>query len=125
MEVRDYECDIQGIVNNANYLHYTEHTRHRFLRWLGVSFSDLHDKGVDPVVARMSLSYKVPLRCDDEFISRMGLQKKGLRCVFNHDLYRASDEALCFHADVDLVTLINGKLGWSEDYDKAFSKVLK
>ena len=21
MEVRDYECDIQGIVNNANYLH--------------------------------------------------------------------------------------------------------
>ena len=24
MEVRDYECDIQGIVNNANYLHYTE-----------------------------------------------------------------------------------------------------
>ena len=125
IEVRDYECDIQGIVNNANYLHYTEHTRHRFLRWLGVSFSDLHDKGVDPVVARMSLSYKVPLRCDDEFISRMGLQKKGLRWVFNHDLYRASDEALCFHADVDLVTLINGKLGWSEDYDKAFSKVLK
>lgn len=125
MEVRDYECDIQGIVNNANYLHYTEHTRHRFLRWLGVSFSNLHDKGVDPVVARMSLSYKVPLRCDDEFISRMGLQKKGLRWVFNHDLYRASDETLCFHADVDLVTLINGKLGWSEDYDKAFSKVLK
>mgnify|MGYP002761968770 FL=1 len=23
MEVRDYECDIEGIVNNANYLHYT------------------------------------------------------------------------------------------------------
>ncbi len=125
MEVRDYECDIQGIVNNANYLHYTEHTRHRFLKSLGVSFSDLHDKGVDAVVARMTLTYKVPLRCDDEFISRMGLTKKGLRWVFNHDLYRANDEKLCFHADVDLVTLINGKLGWSEDYDKAFSEVLK
>ena len=26
MEVRDYECDIEGIVNNANYLHYrTQH----------------------------------------------------------------------------------------------------
>lgn len=125
MEVRDYECDIQGIVNNANYLHYTEHTRHRFLKSLGVSFSDLHYKGVDAVVARMTLTYKVPLRCDDEFISRMGLTKKGLRWVFNHDLYRANDEKLCFHADVDLVTLINGKLGWSEDYDKAFSEVLK
>ena len=38
MEVRDYECDIQGIVNNANYLHYTEHTRHLYLTSLGVSF---------------------------------------------------------------------------------------
>ena len=31
MAVRDYECDLQGIVNNANYQHYTEHTRHMFL----------------------------------------------------------------------------------------------
>ena len=30
MAVRDYECDLQGIVNNANYQHYTEHTRHMF-----------------------------------------------------------------------------------------------
>ena len=29
MEVRDYECDIQGIVNNANYLHY--HNSHTSL----------------------------------------------------------------------------------------------
>ena len=28
MKVRDYECDLQGIVNNANYQHYLEHTRH-------------------------------------------------------------------------------------------------
>ena len=41
MEVRDYECDIEGIVNNANYLHYAEHTRHLFLRSLGVSFAKL------------------------------------------------------------------------------------
>lgn len=124
MEVRDYECDIEGIVNNANYLHYTEHTRHRFLRSLGISFSELHEKGIDAVVARMSLVYKVPLKCDDEFISRMGLSKKGLRWVFTHDIFRASDEKLCFHADVDLVTLINGKLGLSKEYDEAFAKVL-
>lgn len=107
------------------YLHYTEHTRHRFLRSLGVSFSELHEKGIDAVVARMQLTYKVPLRCDDEFISRMGLKKQGLRWVFTHDIFRASDERLCFHADVDLVTLINGKLGLSKEYDEAFSKVLE
>ena len=124
MEVRDYECDIEGIVNNANYLHYTEHTRHRFLRSLGVSFSQLHEQGVDAVVARMQLEYKTPLTCNDEFISRMGLEKKGIRYVFTHDIYRASDERLCFHATVDLVTLINGRLSISKDYDEAFAKVL-
>ena len=125
MEVRDYECDIEGIVNNANYLHYTEHTRHRFLRSLGVSFSDLHDKGVDAVVARMTLKFKVPLRCDDEMVSCMNLRIEGMRYVFEHDIYRASDMKLSFHADVDLVTLINGKLGISEDYDNAFLPVIK
>ena len=47
MEVRDYECDIEGIVNNANYLHYLEHTRHRFLRQAGLSFAEMHQRGVD------------------------------------------------------------------------------
>ncbi len=120
MDVRDYECDIEGIVNNANYLHYTEHTRHRFLRSLGVSFATLHEKGVDAVVARMQLKFKVPLRCDDEMVSCLNLKKEGMRYVFEHDIYRASDMRLSFHADVDLVTLIDGKLGVSEDYDRAF-----
>ena len=83
MEVRDYECDIEGIVNNANYLHYTEHTRHLFLRSLGVSFAKMHEQGVDAVVARMTLQYKTPLRCDDHFISRLALEKKGLRYIFH------------------------------------------
>lgn len=124
MEVRDYECDIQGIVNNANYLHYTEHTRHLFLKSLGVSFAKLHEEGVDAVVARMKLEYKVPLKCDDHFISKLAMKKKGLRYEFYHDLYRATDEKLCFSCQADLVCLINGRLGNSEDYDKAFAKYL-
>lgn len=125
MEVRDYECDIQGIVNNANYLHYTEHTRHQFLLSLGVSFAKLHDKGVDAVVARMNLQYKVPLRCDDRFISRLALKKEGLRYVFYQDIYRKGDEVLCFKCVTELVVLINGRLGNSDDYDRAFEKFIK
>ena len=118
MEVRDYECDIEGIVNNANYLHYMEHTRHLFLKSRGLSFAEMLNKGVDAVVARMNLQYKTPLRCDDEFISRLGLRKEGLRYVFNQDIFRASDNRLCVRATVELVCLINGKLGNSEEYDK-------
>ena len=44
MKVRDYECDLQGIVNNANYQHYLEHTRHEFLTSVGISFARLHEE---------------------------------------------------------------------------------
>ena len=124
MEVRDYECDIQGIVNNANYLHYTEHTRHLFLTSLGVSFARLHDKGVAAGVARMNLQYKTPLRCDDRFISRLALRKEGLRYIFDQDIFRKEDNKLCFRASTELVCLINGRLGKSDDYDRAFAKYI-
>jgi len=125
MEVRDYECDIEGIVNNANYLHYCEHTRHLFLKHCGLSFADMHEKGVDAVVARMQMQFKTPLRCDDEFISRLNLRKEGLRYVFSHDIFRAADEQLCFRGKAELVCLVNGRLGNSDDYDKAFSKYME
>lgn len=122
MEVRDYECDIEGIVNNANYLHYMEHTRHLFLKECGLSFAEMHEKGVDAVVARMNLQFKTPLRCDDEFMSRLWLEKVGIRYVFHQDIFRASDEQLCFKGVAELVCLVNGRLANSPDYDKAFEK---
>ena len=124
MEVRDYECDIEGIVNNANYLHYMEHTRHLFLKACGLSFAEMHQKGVDAVVARMSLQFKTPLRCEDEFISRLRLTKEGIKYVFHQDIFRAADEQLCFRGKAELVCIVNGRLSVSEDYDRAFAKFL-
>jgi acyl-CoA thioester hydrolase len=133
-EVRDYECDIEGIVNNAQYIHYCEHTRHLFLKECGLSFAEMHAKGVDAVVARMQLQYKVPLRPDDIVISRMNLTKEGIKYVFHQDLYRVADEQsdsdaapreqLCFRGKIELVCLVNGRLGNSEDYDRAFQKYI-
>ena len=42
MKVRDYECDLQGVVNNANYQHYMEHARHEFLFEVPVCDSNNH-----------------------------------------------------------------------------------
>ena len=124
LQVRDYECDIEGIVNNANYLHYTEHTRHLFLKSLGASFAELHRNGVDAVVARMNLQYKTPLRCDDEFRSCLNLEKEGVRYIFHQDIYRLSDNQLAFRAKVELVCLIDGKLAAATPYDDIFAPVL-
>ena len=117
--MRDYECDIEGIVNNANYLHYAEHTRHLFFLRCGLIFADIHLRATDAVVARMNLQYKIPLRSDDEFISRLALKKEGLRYVFYQDIFRASDGKLCFRGVIDVVCLVNGKLAVSRDIDRA------
>ena len=71
LKVRDYECDLQGIVNNANYQHYLEHARHEFLCSVGVSFAELHTQGVDPVVARINMAFKTPLKSGDEFVCKL------------------------------------------------------
>ena len=122
MQVRDYECDLQGIVNNANYLHYAEHTRHLFLKQQGVSFVQMHNMGEDPVVARMELKYKVPLRSDDNFRSCIRVKKEGLKYVFFQDIYRESDNKLSFRATVEVVCLVNGSMAESEICNKAFAE---
>lgn len=119
LQVRDYECDIEGIVNNANYLHYAEHTRHLFLKERGLSFAEMHRKGVDAVVARMNLQYKAPLRCDDEFRSCLSVTKEGIKYVFHQDIYRLADNKLSFRASVELVCIVNGRLSDNEEYDRA------
>ena len=110
LKVRDYECDLQGIVNNANYQHYLEHTRHEFLLAHDISFAKLHEQGTDAVVARISMQFKVPLKSRDEFVSKLWIKKEGIKYVFMQDIFRLPDMKLSVRAQVDTVCLINGRL---------------
>ena len=56
--VRDYELDCEGVVNNANYLHYLEHTRHLFCEWAGFSFKQMQEQGIDPMLNRIEVDYR-------------------------------------------------------------------
>ncbi|MCR4659195.1 MAG: acyl-CoA thioesterase [Bacteroidales bacterium] len=108
--VRDYECDLQGIVNNANYQHYLEHSRHLYISSRGVNFVQLHNEGIDVVVARFEIAYKSPLRPDDEYVCRLKPEKEGVRYVFHQVIFRKSDGALCVRARVDCAATVNGRL---------------
>lgn len=110
LKVRDYECDLQGIVNNSVYQNYLEHTRHEFLLENNVSFSDLHDQGIDAVVARVQISYKNSLRPKDTFVSKLYVQKDGVKYVFHQAIFRKSDDVLCIKAKIESVVTRNGKL---------------
>ena len=66
MCIRDsYECDLQGVVNNANYHHYLEHARHQLLKSIGLNFAALSRDGVNLVVTRVEIDYLWPLRSGD------------------------------------------------------------
>lgn len=110
LKVRDYECDLQGIVNNANYQHYLEHARHEFLLQAGISFAQLHQEGTDAVVARLNMQFKTPLTSQDEYVCRLNIKKDGIKYVFLQDIFRLPDEKLCVRAQVDTVCITNGKL---------------
>ena len=108
--VRDYECDIQGVVNNANYQHYLEHARHEFLISKGINFIDLHNEGIDLVVTRVEIDYKYPLRSRDRFVVKIVIRREGnARLVFIQDIYRLSDNKLIVKARVTGVATKKGR----------------
>lgn len=124
MKVRDYECDLQGIVNNANYQHYIEHTRHEWISSVGLSFARLHELGIDPVVARLNMAFKTPLKSGDEFVSKLYIKKEGIKYVFYQDIFRKSDNKSVMKSMVEVVCVINGKLGTSNLFDETFKSYL-
>ena len=120
MKVRDYECDIQGVVNNANYQHYMEHARHEFLESLGVSFGELHDKGIDLMVSKITIEYKRPLRGSDRFEVRINMLRKGAKLIIKQDIYNLADEVLSTKGEVEVICLDNGRLTRGEIFDELF-----
>ena len=120
-KVRDYECDLQGIVNNANYQHYLEHCRHEFLLANNISFAKLHDEGTDAVVARLTMQFKVPLVSGDEYVTKLWVKKDGLPYVFMQDIFRLPDMKLSVRAQVDSVCLVNGKLSECPELNEKFA----
>lgn len=125
MKVRDYECDLQGVVNNANYQHYMEHARHEFLESTGTTFSALHAQGIDAMVSRVEISYKHSLRGSDDFIVRLGIRREGVKLVFIEDIYRLPDMACCARGIVDTICLRDGRLTRGEPFDQFFGKWIR
>ena len=124
MKVRDYEVDSEGIVNNAVYLHYLEHTRHEFCEFAGTSFRSMHERGIDPVLNKVEIEYKTPLGLGEEFLSCLNISREGARFIFEQDIYNKAGKPVV-KAKVSCVSTLNGKLTRGEEIAAAFSRFLK
>ena len=76
--MRYSECDLQGVVFNANYLTYLDDAMTELFRTaLDGGYQAMVDTGVDMVVAQSTLRYLAPARFDDELeieatVTRLG-----------------------------------------------------
>ena len=122
--VRDYECDMAGIVNNSVYLNYLEHARHELIKTVGLDFQELLNAGIFPVVAHADLSYKTPLRSGDSFMVKIRVEHSGVRYIFYQDIYRLPDDKLCLKGVITTTTLMNGKPVVTDVIVKAIERVV-
>ncbi len=124
MEVRDYELDCEQIVNNANYLHYMEHTRHKFCSDAGLSFIEMHNHGMDAVVRKIEIEYKTSLRGGESFLSCLRLERKGPRFIFHQDIIKPNGEIVA-EGVVTVGVLKDGKLSRGDELAAVFSKFIR
>lgn len=121
MKVRDYELDVQGIVNNANYQHYYEVGRHEFLETCNTSFIKARSLGIDPVVSSIHIKYKQSLASLDEFYVTVDLKKEGIRYFFNQKIIRIPDNIVCSEGIIEVVCTANGRVIKPDYFDEVFA----
>lgn len=118
MKVRDYECDMEGIVNNAVYQNYFEHTRHEMFIERGLNFADLVARKIYVVIARADIRYKRPLRSCDEFVASCTAERDGFKIMFHQKILLLPNRELCADATFTATVLDNGKLSRAPELDK-------
>lgn len=104
LAVRDYECDIDGVVNNAVYQNYMEHARNIHLKTSGLNYVEMTREKRHLYVARINIEYRYPLRCDDKFIVGTSIEKiSGVSLDICQDIYRLPDQKLILNGKVVIV----------------------
>lgn len=107
LAVRDYECDMQGVVNNSVYQNYLEHARHEYLKSKGLDFAQLTAEGIIVVVVRAELDYLRSLRSGDRFhVSVSTYRASRLRLGFRQEITHSVSGQVLVRANI-LTTAVN------------------
>jgi len=77
LQVRTYECDSYGHVNNANYLNYLEYARYELLKDVGFDYPGAIKAGYGMFISRVEIDYKKPALTDDILRIKTWPVKKG------------------------------------------------
>lgn len=100
MEVRDYEIDMHGHVNNAIYLSYLEYCRAKFAIQNGIDIQKCRNRGYHFILKKSIANYKARLFVQDEFYVTCSVSFEGHFSIkFKHAIIRKSDNKLILDAE--------------------------
>lgn len=107
-EVRDNEIDIQGIVNNTNYMIYLGHARHKYIQQLGIDFNEYAKRGYNFVALECTLNFKHSLKPSDLFYvtCRMVPTSSPIRFAFEQEIRLKDSDKLILTA-LFITTCVN------------------
>jgi acyl-CoA thioester hydrolase len=81
LRVRYSECDLQGVLFNANYLAYIDHTITELWRAAYGGYTVMLDRGVDIVVAEVNMRFLGSARFDEEVVIEATVTNVGTTSV--------------------------------------------
>ncbi|MDZ7315205.1 MAG: acyl-CoA thioesterase [candidate division KSB1 bacterium] len=101
LNVRSYNLDSFGHVNNAVYLNYLEEARCNYLEQMGLSFMDFHRLKAFAFVVSVHIDYKSPAKFND-LLDIQGQFSKVRRSSFSTRfvIYNETTQRICAEADM-------------------------
>jgi acyl-CoA thioester hydrolase len=99
-EVRDYEVDFQGIVNNAIYFHYLAQARALHLEKMGFDIVKANIEGIKAVLIESNIKFLKPLKYKDIFLVKTHLKRiSKLRFLFIQEILNKNTNEICVKSE--------------------------
>jgi acyl-CoA thioester hydrolase len=96
IKVRYCETDQMGFVHHSNYLKYFELARLEWLTKLGISYKKMEEDGVLLPVIYSETKYLFPLKFDDFFFVKVGIQELPVsRLTLNYEIENHENKKIC------------------------------
>ena len=97
LKVRYCETDQMGIVHHSNYLKYFELARIQWLTRLGIPYKQMEEKGILLPVIYSEVKYLYPLKFDDQFIVKVGIDEMPKsKLILNYKIENNENKTICF-----------------------------
>ncbi|MFZ0089649.1 MAG: thioesterase family protein [Solirubrobacteraceae bacterium] len=100
LRVRYAECDPQGVLFNAHYLAYIDHTITELWRAAYGGYQTMLDRGVDIVVAEVRMQFLGSARFDEELVLEAVVTRMGTTSLTSGHRFRRGDGALVLDATI-------------------------